>query len=254
MKLCDLHIHSTFSDGNFTIAEIVDFYGQKGFNVIAITDHFCEQNSFLGQAANYLEKTLTKKTLPDYFSTIEKESKRALVKYGMMLLPGLEFTKNSLSFSRSAHILSIGIDQYINPDQPIEELLQELNNENYLNIAAHPVLTKKMEHQTFHLWDQRQHYAKYFDAWEVASGPYLFEEVLNSGLPMIASSDFHQPKNIRSWKSWIDCELDLGSLKRAIDNQKLEFTFYEEKKSFQTLTKISLSHAGSSKGRSCPAV
>jgi PHP family Zn ribbon phosphoesterase len=254
MKLCDLHIHSSFSDGKLSIAEIVDFYGMKGFSIIAVTDHFCEETSFLGQAANYLEKTVTRKTLPEYFKTLEKESKRAWMKYGMLLLPGLEFTKNSLSFSRSSHILTIGIDQYISPDQPVEDLLIKLKANNYLTIAAHPVLTKKFEHQTLHLWDQRDYFSKYFDAWEVASGPYLFEEVLNSGLPMIASSDFHHPKHIRSWKSWIDCELDFCSLKQAINEQKLEFTFFETEKSFQHLAKISLNHSGSSKGRSCPAV
>lgn len=29
MLLTDLHVHSTFSDGKMTIAELVDFYGQR---------------------------------------------------------------------------------------------------------------------------------------------------------------------------------------------------------------------------------
>ncbi len=35
----DLHIHTTYSDGSFTPAEIVDKAIEKGFNTIAISDH-----------------------------------------------------------------------------------------------------------------------------------------------------------------------------------------------------------------------
>ena len=46
--------------------------------------------------------------------------------------------------------------------------------------AAHPVSTRKPEKQTYYLWDRRKELAGEFDAWEVASGPYLFSEVLQS--------------------------------------------------------------------------
>ncbi len=62
MILADLHVHSTFSDGKLTIAELVDFYGTLGFGCIAITDHICEEKSFLGIAASYLDYTLTAST------------------------------------------------------------------------------------------------------------------------------------------------------------------------------------------------
>ena len=73
MILTDLHIHSTYSDGHLTIPKIVDFYGQKNFKIIAITDHLCEEETFLGRASNFLEKTLTKETFPFYLKLIEKK-------------------------------------------------------------------------------------------------------------------------------------------------------------------------------------
>jgi predicted metal-dependent phosphoesterase TrpH len=39
MSFCDLHIHSTFSDGTYSPAEIVDISKAKGLAAISITDH-----------------------------------------------------------------------------------------------------------------------------------------------------------------------------------------------------------------------
>lgn len=254
MMLADLHIHSTFSDGKLSIPEIVDFYGKRGFKIIAITDHLCEEETFLGKASLFLNKTLSKETFNEYLYIIKTEGARALKQYGMLVIAGVELTKNSLSFHRSAHILALGITEYIAADGTIIELITKIKKQGALAIAAHPVSTKKVEHQTYHLWDQRDELKDHFDAWEVASGPYLFEEVMNSRLPLIASSDFHHEKHIKSWKSLLRCELNLDSVKEAIRTQQVEFTFYEEEVHSRFLTRISLSHTGSSIGRSCPAV
>ena len=39
MKLVDLHVHSTCSDGTFTPEELVDYAIQKGLTAFALTDH-----------------------------------------------------------------------------------------------------------------------------------------------------------------------------------------------------------------------
>ncbi|MBC7712461.1 MAG: phosphotransferase [Rhizobacter sp.] len=252
--LTDLHIHSNFSDGKLSIPEIIDFYGTRGFHIIAITDHLCEEETFLGKASKVLNKTLTKNTFQQYLDLIKSEGARAMKKYGMLVIAGVELTKNSLSFHRSAHILAIGIREYISADGTIPEIISAIKKQGALAIAAHPVSTKKVEHQTYHLWDEREELKDLFDAWEVASGPHLFEEVMNSGLPLIASSDFHHEKHIRSWKTLINCEKNFESLYSAVKNQALEFTFFEEAVHSRFLTRISLNHAGSSSGRSCPAV
>lgn len=38
-RYVDLHVHSTFSDGECTIREIIDFASQKGLKALSITDH-----------------------------------------------------------------------------------------------------------------------------------------------------------------------------------------------------------------------
>jgi PHP family Zn ribbon phosphoesterase len=228
MKLIDLHIHSTFSDGKLTIPEVIDFYGSRGFKIIAITDHLCEEKSFLGKASRVLKKTLTRENFHNYLLTIQLEGQRALKQYGMLVIPGIEITKNYISFKRSAHIVALGVSEYIAADDSVLDIISQIKAQGALAIAAHPVSTQMIGHQTYHLWDLREQLKDKFDAWEVASGPHIFEQVKLSGLPMIANSDFHHPGHIRSWKTLVKCDLNFDALKVAIREQQIEFMFYEE--------------------------
>ena len=90
MILADLHVHSTFSDGKMSIPELVDFYGERGFGMIAVTDHLCEERFTLGRAARFLEKTLTRESFPEYIATIRVEAERAMDRYGMLVIQRTE--------------------------------------------------------------------------------------------------------------------------------------------------------------------
>jgi hypothetical protein len=228
MILGDFHMHSRFSDGTLTIPELVDFYGQRGFGAIAITDHLCEQTSFLGRSAKWLSRTLTEATFPFYIEEIKQQAERALKQYDMIVLPGFEVTKNSILNHRSAHILAVGLDEYVSPDQDPLTIAREIRSKGGLAIAAHPVHTGSAEPQTYFLWNRRHAWADEFDAWEVASGAILFEEVLHSGLRMIASSDLHHPKQISSWKTELHCERNPKAILEAVRAQNISFYFYED--------------------------
>lgn len=228
MMLADLHIHTTYSDGKLSVPEVVDLFGKSGVKIIAITDHLCEEKTVLGKASRVLNKTLTRHSFDGYLEEIQREASRAMKDYGMLVLPGLEITKNSMSFNRSAHMVAVGINEFISADGDVVDILQRMKNQGALTIAAHPVSTKMLEHQTFHLWDRRSELKEWFDAWEVASGAFLFDQVLQSGLPMIANSDLHGPHQIRSWKTLINCDQNLSSLKKAIRDQDIKLTFFED--------------------------
>lgn len=226
--LADLHVHSTFSDGKMTIPELVDFYGQRKFQVLAVTDHICESNSFMGVAAQFLRYTLSAATFPIYQAILKSEAERAWDQYKMILLPGFEISKNSLSNHRSAHILGLGITDFLSAEGEIENILYSIRSQGALTIAAHPVSTRKFEKQTYHLWDRRFELASLMDAWEVASGPIFFNEVRDSGLPIVATSDLHTPQQINSWKTLLDCELHPEAVLRAIKRQNLRPYFYKD--------------------------
>ena len=66
------------------------------------------------------------------------------------------------------------------------------------------------------------------DAWEVASGPFLFDEVLRSPLPKIANSDLHHPKQMTSWKTLLSCEKNPGAILQAIRKQELSYQYYKD--------------------------
>ena len=39
LLLCELHAHTTWSDGFLTLRDLVDMYGEAGFDVLCVTDH-----------------------------------------------------------------------------------------------------------------------------------------------------------------------------------------------------------------------
>ena len=228
MFLADLHVHSTFSDGQMNIPELVDFYGSRGFGAIAITDHIVEHRAFLGKAARHLNLCLTPATFPLYKAILRSEADRAWRKYKMVVITGFELSKNSWLNHRSAHILGLGIKDFMSADGEIIDLARGIRAQGGIAIAAHPVATGKFEPQTFHLWSRREELRCEFDAWEVASGSKWSDEVAESGLPLLASSDLHRANQINSWKSVFTCERSQEAVLDSIKTQTLSFTYYQE--------------------------
>jgi len=227
MWLADFHVHTNFSDGRMPLRDVVDLYGQYGFGAIAITDHLCESETLLGQASAYLNYTLTPQNFANYMELLQQEAERAWDQYKMVVIPGVELTKNTLSNHRSAHILALGISEYIQADADPSVLIDQIHEQGALAIAAHPVWTRKFEKQTYHLWSRKEELAEKFDAWEVASGPYIFEEVARTSLPKIASSDLHHPRQIASWNTVLTCEKHPEAILEAIKKQRMNFQFWE---------------------------
>lgn len=228
MILADFHIHSTFSDGKLTIPQIVDFYGSRGFGAIAITDHICEEQTLLGKIGEALGHSVTPKKFIQYREILKVESERAWEEYRMLVIPGVELSQNTVSNKRSAHVLALGVDSWISADGTIQDLLKNIHAQGAIAVAAHPVSTRKFEKQTYFLWDQREELSAHFDAWEVASGPYIFDEVMATSLRKIANSDLHKPQQMTSWKTVFECERSQDAIFDAIRKQDLHFKFYEE--------------------------
>ena len=66
--LCELHAHSTWSDGALTMRALCDLYGRHGFDVLAITDHATRTGEYV-HAGNH----------PAYLAAIEVEAERARI-------------------------------------------------------------------------------------------------------------------------------------------------------------------------------
>jgi hypothetical protein len=146
----------------------------------------------------------------------------------MVVITGFELSKNSWLNQRSAHILGLGVKEFMSADGDIVDLARGIRAQGGVAIAAHPLSTGKFEPQTFHLWSRREELKAEFDAWEVASGQKWSPEVEASGLPMIATSDLHRPSQINSWKTLFSCERSQEAVFDAIKTQAVQFTYYQE--------------------------
>ncbi len=228
----DLHIHSNFSDGSLSICEIIDLYGRNSFDVISITDHLSESKNLIGRISHKMKYSLNEFNFSEYLNEFSRQKLRAREQYGMNVIFGFEITKNYFSNSRSCHVLVLGVEEYISPNLEIEEIIAIAKSKNGLVIAAHPFHTGDLEFQTFYLWSRREQFKGLIDAWEVSYRKKISLEVMQSGLPLIASSDFHNISHFSSWKTHFFCENNFQSIKDSIRNQKLDF-FYLDKSAAQ---------------------
>ena len=236
--LCDFHIHSNFSDGQHSLEELIEIYGRRKFDVIAITDHVADDQTFLGQFAHRLNCSLKPNQYDEYFSELRKMAKKAWEKYSLIVIPGFEITRNSFLQDRSSHFLVLGEVPPLDPRHDIIEALKHYRNQGALTIAAHPLSTGKFEFQTLQLWKNRDLYAPYFDAWEVNCGRKFYNEVLHSGLPIVASTDLHHERQIDCWKTSLDCVKDRGEIFQAIKEQHLSVVEYSSQKCPSQFAKI----------------
>ena len=228
--LCDLHTHTDFSDGKLSVRELVDFYGQRDFDVLCVTDHICDHTKLIGKMTNLTGLVLTLDQVEEYFQTIEHEKKRALAKYGMILMTGLEFNKDGLTRKSSAHLLAVDLKQPIDPGLSITQTIGEIHAQGALAIASHPHEFKThWGKNTLFFWENIDQYAPLLDAWEVANRDDLFNPIGLKRLPFVANSDFHKPKHIFSWKTVLFCEKDPELIKQCIRvNRDVSITLYRD--------------------------
>ncbi len=221
--LAEFHSHSQYSDGKLSIRELIDFFGRLGYGCLAITDHLCEEKTLLGKIAAYVNHTLTRESFSRYIDEIKSEAERARKLYDMVVLPGFEITKNSLKNHRSAHMLAIGVEEYISADLDVLSISKRVRDLGGIFVAAHPISLGRVRNGNYYLWDQRDKYREAFDAWEITDGGQLLDEVVKSDLPKLANSDFHRESNIQSWKTLIKKERHPDAILDAVRKQKLEF-------------------------------
>jgi hypothetical protein len=78
-----LHAHTTWSDGELSLRELVDLYGQAGFDVLCVTDHVLRSDDpwrlpeMCVHAANFCS----------YLAAVDGEAERARALYGLLVVP-----------------------------------------------------------------------------------------------------------------------------------------------------------------------
>ncbi len=228
MLLCDFHIHTKYSDGSLELRKVVDIFGQSGFDVIAITDHVVNGDNSMGRFAHRFKFSVTAHNFDEYLQALRQEAQRAMDKYGMLVIPGIEISKNHLTADKSAHMLIIDIKEFIPACMSIESILIEAKNQGAITVACHPhYLSEALNKNTLYLWNNRDRYSRYIDAWEIGNRDDLFNVISLKKYAFLANSDFHRASHIYSWKTLLRCEKDIQSIKRCIrDNRGVAITLF----------------------------
>jgi hypothetical protein len=149
----------------------------------------------------------------------------------MLVIPGAEITQNRLRGKKNAHIIALDIKQYISADQSPDAILREIRRQEALSVACHPHhrTVRRLEVSTCYLWDNRRALAALVDVWEAANRDDLFSVTSLKHFPYVASSDFHKPKHLYSWKTLLRCRKDWPSVRQALrDNVDVALTLFRK--------------------------
>jgi 3',5'-nucleoside bisphosphate phosphatase len=208
--LCELHAHTRWSDGDLTVAELVDLHGRSGFDVLCITDHVVRADDPWREEEGVRFSSIEEATFPLYLAEIEREAARAWRTYGLLVVPGMELTFNHPEPVLAAHALALGLREFVAVDDGIAAAMRSADEAGAALVAAHPNadepallrgrLTKRFSRDAglrglahrFELFNRSQ----------------LFGWVAEAGLPAVACGDFHQNGHLVGWKTLLPSRHD----------------------------------------------
>src|SRR3954447_24194037 len=208
--LCELHAHSRWSDGSLTIRELCDLYGRRGFDVLAVTDHAPRDERQI-QVANH----------PEYLAAVEAEAERAARLYDLLVIPGIELTYDDSDPLRAAHVVAVGLRDYVALDDGLEPALATARAHGAALVAAHPYTPEQLATATrgTAAFGGRPELAPLVDRFELFNRHTLFPWVAAAGLPAIASGDFHRLEHLPTWKTVLPCAEDQRSVVAYLRSQ-----------------------------------
>lgn len=203
--LCELHAHTTWSDGALTVAELVDLYGREGFDVLGVTDHVVRPEDPWGSPAFALRAS----THAAYLDEIAAEAERAAALYGLLLIPGLELTFDDHDPCRAAHALALGTRLFTNLDGGLDAALEAQRAHGAALVGAHPYAPERLDgssRTTARYAADRDWAVEAVDRFEICNRHDFFDWVSRDRLPVVANGDFHQPEHLVTWKTALTAE------------------------------------------------
>ena len=204
--LCELHAHSTWSDGAFDLSELVDLYGRAGFDVLAVTDHVLRPDHPWQTGTR---RHVSRANYDRYLGQLEAEAERAASTYGLLLIPGLELTYDALDARRGAHALALGIRRFVGLEAGLDDALAIARAAGAALIAAHPytlAASVGAPRTTARFAEEPDWAAEALDRFEICNRHDFFEWVARARVPVIASGDFHRLEHLTTWKTLVPTE------------------------------------------------
>ena len=210
--LCELHAHTTWSDGSLSLPELVDLYGRSGFDVLCVTDH-CVRADDPPAASGPLH--VHEGNHEDYVAALEREATRARSLYDLLVIPGLELTYDDPDPRLSAHAVAVGLRRFVGLDDGFDVALGEARRAGAALIAAHPYplsATDGSLRRTARFAESWVELAPPVDRFELFNRHELFGWVAAARLPVVATGDFHVREHLATWKTLIPCRKDEQSV------------------------------------------
>jgi hypothetical protein len=208
--LCELHAHTTWSDGALTTGELVDLYGQSGFDVLCVTDHTVRADDPWG-ARQRRGSSVGEGDYAAYLADVEAEALRARALYDLLVVPGLELTYNDQDPSIAAHAVAVGLRTFIGVDGGLDDALTAARGAGAALVAAHPspleeaLRTTRRTARFALAWREL---ATAVDRFELFNRHDLYRWVADARLPAVATGDFHTPEHLATWKTLLPCRKD----------------------------------------------
>jgi hypothetical protein len=203
LLLCELHAHTTWSDGYLTIPDLVDLYGEAGFDVLCVTDHAVP-------LADPMPVAVDSWIWPSYVDVIRAEAERAAAEDQLLLIPGLELTENDDDPNRSAHLLALGLDRYVSMDAGVTAAAAEAAGHGAALVAAHPYCESDATpfRATLRVWRELDAFRPLVHRFELFNRFEVFSWVAGARLPVVATGDTHTVQQLWSWKTLVPCRKD----------------------------------------------
>jgi predicted metal-dependent phosphoesterase TrpH len=201
--LCELHAHTSWSDGALTVAELVDLHGLNGFDVLCVTDHVLRADDPWRHLRGWVGTSVNHASFDTYLEEIEHEAERARKTYGMLVVPGLELTFNDADPANAAHAVALGLRNYVSLDDGIEEAIETAAKAGAAVIAAHPYDAGPQPNSTrlTQRFARDEALCRLVHRFELFNRAKLFGWVAEAGLPAVAAGDFHRAEHLSGWKT-----------------------------------------------------
>jgi hypothetical protein len=197
--LAELHAHSNWSDGEFSIPELVELYGYAGFDVLAVTDHVVMSTESLHvRMDNYAA----------YLAEVDAEAERAAHQFGLLVIPGLELTVEDEDPRRAGHAVAVGLREFVGIDHGLDEALRHARAAGAALIGAHPYTLERSvsaPRVTARFSEEPDWAAEVLDRFELLNRDDVFGWVAERKLPAVASGDFHRIEHLETWKTMVSC-------------------------------------------------
>ena len=213
--LCELHAHTTWSDGTLTLRELVDLYGELGFDALCVTDHTCRADDPWLPEEEHGPRAVHAGNYTGYLAELNREADRARERYDLLLLPGLELTWNDLDPLRAAHALALGLRTFVGMDDGLEAALSTARQAGAAIVAAHPFADEadaSAARTTHRFAHDRERLGPLVDRYELFNRTRLFSWVEEARLPFVACGDFHRLEHLGGWKTLVPCAKDERTL------------------------------------------